>query len=125
MSNCLFSEHRNMPLEDALKLVARNFHEHIRTQKETMERERAERGPYVGGVPADREIQFLLRMLADGRWVSTAEITDVIRYLSDRRDKMKASPGGDRILSRAPIAAADIKLAVPYKSPLSKHLKIL
>lgn len=108
-----------MPLEDALKLVARNFHEHIRTQKENMERERAERGPYVGGVPADREIQFLLRMLADGRWVSVAEISDVIRYLSERRDKMKATPGGDRILGRAPIPPAEIKLDVPFKP--SKH----
>ncbi|GFU88638.1 nuclear receptor coactivator 5 [Trichonephila clavipes] len=108
-------EHRNMPLEDALKLVARNFHEHIRLLREHMERERAERGPYIGAVAADRDMQILLRMLADGRWISIPEIDSVIRYLSERRDKMQGAPGEDRGLVRAPVPPIDIKLEKPFK----------
>ncbi|KFM59355.1 Nuclear receptor coactivator 5, partial [Stegodyphus mimosarum] len=107
-------EHRNMPLEDALKLLSRNFHEHIRLQKEHMERERAERGPYVGVVSADREIQFLLRMLADGRWISLSEINTVIRYLCERRDKMQGGPD-ERAHGRLPIPSADLKLEPSFK----------
>ncbi|GIX94090.1 nuclear receptor coactivator 5 [Caerostris darwini] len=108
-------EHRNMPLDDALKLLSRNFHEYIRRQKEKMERERAERGPYTGAVAADRDMQVLLRMLADGRWISVVEIDSVIRYLSERRDKMKNNPAEDRGLGLAPLPPSDIKLDIPYK----------
>ncbi|GFR26706.1 nuclear receptor coactivator 5 [Trichonephila clavata] len=104
-----------MPLEDALKLVARNFHEHIRLLREHMERERAERGPYIGAVAADRDMQILLRMLADGRWISIPEIDSVIRYLSERRDKMQGTPGEDRGLVRAPVPPPDIKHETPFK----------
>lgn len=107
-------EHRNMPLEDALKLLSRNFHDHIRSQKEHMDRERAERGQYIG-VVADREIQFLLRMLADGRWISLSEINVVIRYLSERRDKMQLPGGDDRGHNRMPMPPADVKMEPPFK----------
>ncbi|XP_055950280.1 nuclear receptor coactivator 5-like isoform X2 [Argiope bruennichi] len=111
-------EHRNMPLDDALKLVARNFHEHIRLQREKMERERAERGPYIGTVTADREMQVLLRMLADGRWISAIEIDAVIRYLSERRDRMQGVPGEDRGIGRMPpIPPSDIKRDIPPFKP--------
>lgn len=88
-------EHRNMPLDDALKLVARNFHDYLRNQREAMDRDRSERGPYQGALPADKEMQFLLRVLADGRSITLSEIESVIRYLQERRDKLK-SPQGDR-----------------------------
>lgn len=88
-------EHRNMPLDDALKLVARNFHDYLRNQREVMDRDKAERGPYLGTLPADKEMQFLLRVLADGRSITLSEIESVIRYLQERRDKLK-SPQGDR-----------------------------
>lgn len=108
----LFAEHRNMPLDDALKLLSRNFHDHIRSQREHMDRERAERGQYVG-VTADRELQFLLKMLADGRWISLSEINVVIRYLSERRDKMQA--GDERASGRLPIPPSDVKIDPPFK----------
>ncbi|GBM92262.1 Nuclear receptor coactivator 5 [Araneus ventricosus] len=110
-------EHRNMPLDDALKLVARNFHEHIRLQREKMERERAERGPYIGTVTADREMQVLLRMLADGRWISVSETDAVIRYLSERRDRMQNVPGEDRGRRMPPIPSSDIKRDIPPFKP--------
>ncbi|XP_042904040.1 nuclear receptor coactivator 5 isoform X3 [Parasteatoda tepidariorum] len=106
-------EHRNMPLEDALKLLGQNFHKHVRLQREKMERERAERGPYVGNVSADREIQLLLRMLADGRWLSETELTAVIRYLTERRDKITGNAEEDRRIGRTPIPPANIKMDQP------------
>lgn len=110
----LFAEHRNMPLDDALKLLSRNFHEHIRSQRENLERERAERGQYVG-VVADREIQFLLKMLAEGRWISLTEINIVIRYLSERRDKMQAASGEDRAPGRMSLPPSDTKMDSSFK----------
>lgn len=104
----LFAEHRNMQLADSLRLVSSNYLEYIRKQEENLEHEREIRGPYTGPVAAPRHLQFVLRMLADGRSVTMAEITDMIQYLSERRDQMTATFGGDR---------------VPYKP--SKHLKIL
>ncbi|XP_054723101.1 nuclear receptor coactivator 5-like [Uloborus diversus] len=103
-------EHRNMPLEDALKLLSRNFHEWVRAQREQVERERSERGPYTGAVAADREMQLLLRMLADGRWVSLAEINSVVLYLTERRDKMR---GDERVRPEPPL----------YKPPPPAPLK--
>lgn len=112
-----------MPLDDALKLLSRNFHEHIRSQREYMERERADRGQYIG-VVADRELQFLLRMLADGRWISATEINVIIRYLSERREKMQGPSADDRAPGGMSIPpAGDIKVDAPFKP--SKFTSVL
>ncbi|XP_067140103.1 nuclear receptor coactivator 5-like isoform X2 [Centruroides vittatus] len=81
-------EHRNMPLDDAVKLIAHNFFEFIQSRKEKMDRERSEAGPYGGYLPPDREIQYLLNQLADGRFLTVAELDRVIGYLRDRKDQL-------------------------------------
>ena len=58
------SEHRNMPLEDALQLLSRNFQEVQR------------------GGPSGREAVYaLLGQLADGRSLTVLQYDKVIEYL--------------------------------------------
>lgn len=47
------------------------------------------------GFVFDREMQFLLRMFADGCWILLPEINLVISYLTERWDKMQSSPNYD------------------------------
>lgn len=75
LSGC--AEHRNMPLDDALKLMARQF-------REQMEAQSAASGD---DVQPDRELQFLLKLLVDGKYLSIPELDRVIKCVTDRRDK--------------------------------------
>lgn len=72
-------EHRNMPLDDALKLVARHFREQVEAQQA------AAGGPDHLG--PDRELQFLLKLLVDAKYLSIPELDRIIKYLTERRDK--------------------------------------
>ncbi|CAN8024236.1 unnamed protein product [Ixodes persulcatus] len=72
-------EHRNMPLDDALKLVARQFREQMEAQEAA-----------AGGADRlgpDRELQFLLKLLVDGKYLSIPELDRILKYVTDRRDK--------------------------------------
>ncbi|KAH9641669.1 hypothetical protein HF086_005115 [Spodoptera exigua] len=68
---CLFLiEHRNMPLEDSLQLLSRNFQEVQR------------------GGPSGREAVYaLLGQLADGRTLTVLQYDKVIEYLQERREQ--------------------------------------
>lgn len=72
-------EHRNMPLDDSLKLVARHFREQVEAQQA------ATGGPDRLG--PDRELQFLLKLLVDSKYLSIPELDRIIKYLTERRDK--------------------------------------
>ncbi|CAH2266393.1 jg9146 [Pararge aegeria aegeria] len=63
-------EHRNIPLEDALQLMSRDFQEVKR------------------GGPSGREAVYaLLGQLADGRTLTVSQYDKVIEYLQDRREQ--------------------------------------
>ncbi|CAH0398829.1 unnamed protein product [Chilo suppressalis] len=63
-------EHRNMPLEDALQLISRNFQEVQR------------------GGPTGREAVYaLLGQLADGRTLTVLQYEKVIEYLQERKEQ--------------------------------------
>ncbi|XP_053309737.1 nuclear receptor coactivator 5 isoform X2 [Spea bombifrons] len=105
--NILFGtpqEHRNMPLADAMVLVARNYE---RFKAESREKEREdiarqaskmsseavmrERAPPVDeGLrgPHPPSIQTLLWLLADNRYITAEEIDKVMVYLRERKDRM-------------------------------------
>ncbi|EEB10000.1 conserved hypothetical protein [Pediculus humanus corporis] len=85
-------EHRNMPLEDAINLLARNFDAYLL-------REKASRPSEVNVVPAtgpltainltDRHpeaIQVLLNLLADNRQLTVLQYDKVISYLQGRKE---------------------------------------
>ncbi|NWJ01317.1 NCOA5 protein, partial [Crypturellus undulatus] len=99
-------EHRNMPQDDAMMLVARNY-ERYKTESREKEREEIarqaakmadeailqerERPPPMeegvrGGHPPG--IQTLLNLLADNRYLTAEEMDKVINYLRDRKERL-------------------------------------
>ncbi|KPI97276.1 Nuclear receptor coactivator 5 [Papilio xuthus] len=62
-------EHRNMPLEDALQLLSRNFQE-----------------VQQGGSSGREAVYALLGQLADGRSLTVLQYDKVIEYLQDRKE---------------------------------------
>ncbi|CAH1366178.1 hypothetical protein MTP99_007574 [Tenebrio molitor] len=78
-------EHRNMPIEDALVLITRNFDGYMRGDKTSTEI----LGP--GGVMnvSDRHptsMQLLLNLLAENRQISSAQYDRLLKYLQERRE---------------------------------------
>ncbi|XP_050675216.1 nuclear receptor coactivator 5 [Leptidea sinapis] len=63
-------EHRNMPIEDALQLLSRNFHEVRR-----------------GGSSGREAVYALLGQLADGRTLTVLQYEKVIEYLQERKEQ--------------------------------------
>jgi radial spoke head protein 4A len=95
-------EHRNMPFEDALNLITRNFETY--TQEV---REKAGGVPSAGKsdppefIPPDQNTHYLLNLLADNRILTLEELDTVIAYLNKRRDRIVAvkgagEPGGQQ-----------------------------
>ncbi|XP_078411537.1 nuclear receptor coactivator 5 isoform X2 [Cetorhinus maximus] len=112
--NILFGtpqEHRNMPMADAMILVARNY-ERYKTETREKEREEVarkaakmadevimrEREPTQGGLEErgnPPSIQPLLNLLADGRYLTIEEIDKIIEYLREKKERFLR--GGDSL----------------------------
>ncbi|XP_075702805.1 nuclear receptor coactivator 5 isoform X2 [Rhinoderma darwinii] len=110
--NILFGtpqEHRNMPLADAMVLVARNY-ERYKVEKREKEREdiarqaaklstdsilreRAAALDEKTRAPPPPAVLSLLTLLSDNRYVTAEEIDKVILYLRDRKERMLAVSG--------------------------------
>ncbi|XP_068119459.1 nuclear receptor coactivator 5 isoform X2 [Hyperolius riggenbachi] len=109
--NILFGtpqEHRNMPLADAMVLIARS-HERYKVEARDKEREDIarqaaklsaeailrERSSLEEGVRSTHPpgIMTLLGMLADNRYVSAEELDKVILYLQQRKERLLALSG--------------------------------
>ncbi|KAJ8716012.1 hypothetical protein PYW08_013297 [Mythimna loreyi] len=85
-------EHRNMPLEDALQLLSRNFQEVQR------------------GGPSGREAVYaLLGQLADGRTLTVMQYDKVIEYLQERREQQVKIELGEP-LTTAPSSKTQVEL---------------
>lgn len=81
---CVFTtEHRNMPLEDALVFIARSFDTYLR----------GERGG-IGAVGSSQSvpdrhpeaIQTLLNLLRENRQLTVLQYDKVIKYLQEKRE---------------------------------------
>ncbi|XP_052229376.1 nuclear receptor coactivator 5-like isoform X2 [Dreissena polymorpha] len=90
-------EHRNMPMEDAMKLIATSFEKYIQTQREKV----AGGGSGVPGatpavpaqppfLPPSADVSYLLNLLADNRQLTIEELEKVIGYLIERKEKLGA-----------------------------------
>ncbi|KAJ0178189.1 hypothetical protein K1T71_006012 [Dendrolimus kikuchii] len=85
-------EHRNMPVEDALQLLSRNFQEVQR------------------GGPSGREAVYaLLGQLADGRTLTVLQYDKVIEYLQERREQQVKIELGEPLPS-APASKTQVDL---------------
>ncbi|XP_078688328.1 nuclear receptor coactivator 5-like isoform X4 [Branchiostoma floridae x Branchiostoma belcheri] len=104
-------EHRNMPLDDSMQLVARNFERYMQDLRERQAAERASStsaGPAAAAAAAEQAptIPQLLNLLADGRQVTAEEIGRVIEYLQDRRSRLLQMQGGQSGAQQTPATGA-------------------
>jgi len=77
-------EHRNMPIEDAIVLITRNFDAYMRGEKTTTGlpgtglESLTERHP--------EQLQMLFNLLAENRQITTSQYDRLLKYLQDRRE---------------------------------------
>ncbi|XP_074644149.1 nuclear receptor coactivator 5-like [Tubulanus polymorphus] len=75
-------EHRNMPLDDAMNLVARNFEKYIQQSREKP-------GSRPGDIlPPEPDVAYLLNLLADGRHLAMEELDKVRDFIAERRSTL-------------------------------------
>ena len=91
MGILFLTEHRNMPLDDAMTLVGRSFQKYVDglREKAAATTKSAPAGlPSRVFLPPSSEVAYLLNLLADNRALTVAELESVIKYLQERRDKL-------------------------------------
>ncbi|XP_048054554.1 nuclear receptor coactivator 5 isoform X2 [Megalobrama amblycephala] len=101
--NILFGtpqEHRNMPMQDAMVLVAHNFEsfkaEHRTKERDEIARKAAKMADDVLMREHDREghpVSLLtpITLLSEGRFMTPDELARLIEYLRDKRDRLVRS----------------------------------
>ncbi|XP_013421667.1 nuclear receptor coactivator 5-like isoform X2 [Lingula anatina] len=82
-------EHRNMPLDDAMSLVARNYEQYLKE----LRAKAPVPPPKVDFTPPDPSIAYLLNLMADGRQLTLEELEKVLKYVKERRDQMLPKRG--------------------------------
>ena len=91
------SEHRNMPLDDALTMIGGQFDEYLADMRKKAAAAAATPTPTPTPAPVSpvvpksdfpppsRNIQYLLNLVADSRFLSLQEIDELLDYLQARR----------------------------------------
>ena len=88
-------EHRNMPLDDAITLMTRNFEVYVQELREkATQRETSSRKEPPEFLPPDQHTSYLLNLLADNRILTLEELDHVLGYLQKRRQKIIGTKGG-------------------------------
>ncbi|OQR73483.1 hypothetical protein BIW11_09705, partial [Tropilaelaps mercedesae] len=91
-------EHRNMPVDEALKFLSQNFREHLERQRD---RDAAD---------DEREVKFLLKLLIESRYISIREYDLLIQHLTNKREQLVEEEMGEG--RRAPS---------PHRDPPPSH----
>ncbi|XP_065161297.1 uncharacterized protein [Atheta coriaria] len=74
-------EHRNMPIEDALLLITRNFDAYMRGEKATVEKDKMS----VSSKHPEH-VQIIVNLLAENRQIASHYYDKLIAYLQEKRD---------------------------------------
>ncbi|TRY98879.1 hypothetical protein DNTS_014690 [Danionella cerebrum] len=91
------SKHRNMPIQDAMLLVAHNFEsykvEHRAKEREELSRKAAKMADEVLMREHEREghpvsVLTAITLLSEGRFMTPEELGRLINYLTDKRDHL-------------------------------------
>lgn len=80
--NLFPTEHRNMPLDDAMPFLSRNFDNFVELMKQKISQANE-------WVAPDSKVAFYLNLLAEGRRVTLAEIVEVDKYLQVVINKLR------------------------------------
>lgn len=92
------SEHRNMPLEDALTLIFRNF-QHLCQGEDGDITGDSDDSPYATIPMANTRhpdsLQHLINLLADNRTLTVLQLDCILKYLQERRENQYKFELGD------------------------------
>ncbi|KAJ8358602.1 hypothetical protein SKAU_G00151270 [Synaphobranchus kaupii] len=134
--NILFGtpqEHRNMPMQDAMVLVAHNYDsfkvEHRDKEREEIARKAAKMADDVLMREHEREghpisLQPAITLLSESRYLTLEELDGLIEYLRDKRERLVRGTSDPHA---APLTAAPAALEAPPPAqtlpsvPLSTH----
>lgn len=83
---CIFlTEHRNMPLDDAMPFLSRNFDQFVDMMKRKI-------SAVADWVRPDSKVTYLLNLLADGRRLSLEELEDIKTYIIASIARIRPAP---------------------------------
>lgn len=109
------AEHRNMPMEDAIKFIDKNFTTYRQTSRATPA------GPVsVMGHRHSDAIQALLLALAENRDLTVLQYDTIIQYLQERRETQIKTELGDAAVTMIPDKTEEQKLQEKIMSILDK-----
>ncbi|CAH2039482.1 unnamed protein product, partial [Iphiclides podalirius] len=101
-------EHRNMPIDDALQLLSRNFQE-----------------VQHGGSSGREAVYALLGQLADGRSLTVLQYDKVIEYLQDRKEHQIKIELGEPLVTTTTNSKAQVDLQQRIMSILNEKKVVL
>lgn len=115
------AEHRNMPLDDAISLIVRNFQQLCQGEKGDIIGDTDE-SPYAS-IPLSNlrhpdSIQHLVNVLADNRTLTVLQLDCLLKYLQDRRESQYKFELGDTNINEQKPSTSDNKsiLSPSYES---------
>lgn len=108
------TEHRNMPLDDAMPFLSRNFDNFVELMKQKISQANEWLTP-------DSKVAFYLNLLAEGRRVTLPEIIEVDKYVQAVIGKLR--PAAERPAARPPVASVSREvIGEPRYPPESRGL---
>lgn len=115
------AEHRNMPLDDAIALVIRNY-QHLCEGENGDVIGDTDDSPYAA-IPVSNSrhpdsIQHLINVLADNRTLTVLQLDCLLKYLQERRESQYRFELGDTSVDESKPTTSDIKpgLSPNYES---------
>ncbi|MBN3294576.1 NCOA5 protein, partial [Polypterus senegalus] len=123
--NILFGtpqEHRNMPMQDAMMLVAHNYEifkaENRDKERDEIARKAAKMADDVLMREHEREshpisVQPIINLLSEGRFLNLEELDRLIDYLRDKRERLMRTSGEPHQVSRPPPSSTSMGVLEP------------
>lgn len=104
------AEHRNMPLDDAIALIIRNYEHLCQGENGDVIGDRDE-SPYaaipMSNIRNPDSIQHLINLLADNRTLTVLQLDCLLKYLQERRESQYKFELGDTIADEQKLSTAD------------------
>ncbi|XP_067935159.1 nuclear receptor coactivator 5-like [Watersipora subatra] len=109
-------EHRNMPLDDAMPFLSRNFDNFVELMKQKI-------NAINEWVAPDKNVSYLMNSLAEGRRLSRDEVMLIDKYVQSVLQKLEMSSRAAGIASRDDTRSQGVSMTELSKSGSSANLQ--
>ncbi|CAH8597468.1 unnamed protein product [Schistosoma bovis] len=112
-------EHRNMPLDDALILLHREYSAYTTSSKEEVDTAPPDDANFL---PPSRHLASLLHMLADSRVLSVGELDEITVFVQERKRRLEGRRNANSDAGACSENTAELKsriLSMLYPQPVS------